>query len=65
MLIYFRTWGGKSEYKSRKVQLTYAQKLISEFTEPARKVEDHTVVNEETLWDVNKPGLGGNAECQF
>lgn len=41
--------GGESDYKSKEVQLIYAQKLISDHFEPTRKLEDYSVVDEETL----------------
>lgn len=57
--------GGKSRDKPKKVQLIYAQKLISDHFEPTRKLEDYSVVNEETLWDKSKPGIQGMYNVNF
>jgi len=68
--------GGNSEYESEKVQLMYAQKIMSRsfffeptrkvfFGEPTRKLEDYSIVNEVTLWDRNKPGPEGIRNVNF
>jgi len=57
--------GGKSEYESKEIQLMYAQKLISDHFEPARKLEDFSVIDQNTLWDRNKLGPEGMYDVDF
>jgi predicted TIM-barrel fold metal-dependent hydrolase len=57
--------GGKSEYESVDVQLLYAQKLISDHFEPIRKVADYSAVEENNLWDNDKPGPSGKRNVSF
>jgi len=57
--------GGKSEYESEKIQLMYAQKLISGHFEPTRRKSDFSVLEKVNLWEKDKPGLEGMRDINF
>lgn len=57
--------GGKSEYKSREVQLVYAQKLLNAHPEPTRRIDNYKPVEAIPLWDKDKPGPEGMRDVNF
>lgn len=61
----FPDLGGRSEYKSKKIQLMYAQKSINGHFEPVRKLEDYSVAHGIALWDKGKPGPEGMYDVSF
>lgn len=57
--------GGRSEHKSKKIRLTYAQKSINGHFEPVRRLADYKVVHGIALWDKDKPGPEGMYDVNF
>ena len=57
--------GGKSEYKSKEIQLMYAQKLIAGHFETTHRMSDFSIVRERNLWDKDKPGQDGMRNVDF
>lgn len=57
--------GSNSEYEKEGIQLLYAQKLISDHIESARKLKDYSLAPDNTLWDKNKPGPEGRFDVNF
>jgi len=57
--------GGKSEYKSKEVQLMHAQKMISHHWNPTHKMDDYSIVEDEGLWDKDNLGPEGMRNVNF
>jgi len=61
----FTDLGGNSEYKTEGIQLMYAQKMMSTHFLPLRRVDDYSIINEQNLWDEDKPGPEGRRNVNF
>jgi len=60
--------GGRSEYESKEIQLTYAQQLISGHHNPVKRLPDYDNIDEESsnmLWDKSRPGIDGKKDVDF